>query len=78
MIKVEITLELVESLMSKYTHYSGTVLLQEIKSSIEIYIKNGLERGCKLSLEEAFDNAWTELVLMDISEESMSAYDEEF
>jgi hypothetical protein len=78
MIQISIALEMVESLMSKQTHYAGSVLLQEIKTSMETYIKNGLERGCKISLIEAFDDAWTELVFMEISEESLSDLDEEF
>jgi hypothetical protein len=78
MINVTIDVELVESLMSLHTQYTGSVLLQEIKSAMETYIKNGLERGCKVSLQQSFDNAWTELVLMEVSEESLSDLDEEF
>ena len=78
MITVQITLELVESLMSKHTHYTGSVLLQEIQTTMENFIKNGLERGCSVSIREAFESAWMELVLMEVSEESMSDNDEEF
>ena len=73
MITVKIKLELIESMMSKHTHYTGSVLLQEVQTTMENYIKNGLERGCTVSLREAFETAWVELVLLEVSEESMSS-----
>ena len=78
MITVTIDVEFVESLMSVHTQYTGTVLLQEIKSAMETYLKNGLERGCKISVQQSFDYAWTELVLMEISEEELSQIEGDF
>ena len=78
MITVKIDIELVESMLSAHTQYTGSVLLQEIQTTMETFIKNGLERGCTVSLREAFDNAWAELILLEASEESMSDEDAAF
>ena len=72
MIGVKIELELVESLVSETSTYTGTVLLCELRDMMQTYIKNGLERGCKVSVRGAFQFAWTELIVDDgcSSEES--------
>ena len=72
MIKVDISLELVETMMFENSEHQGSVLLLEIKSQMEDFISRGLLRGCKLSLREAFDYAWEELVMETNSLESMS------
>ena len=65
MIEVKIDLELVESLLAETSTYTGTVLLCELKDSMETYIKNGLLRGCSVTVRKAFDHAWSELVVED-------------
>ena len=78
MITIQIDIELVESMLSAHTPYTGSVLLHEIKTTMETFIKNGLERGCTVSLREAFEAAWVELILLEASEESMSDEDAAF
>ena len=63
MIEVKIELELVESLVSETSTYTGTVLLCELRDMMQTYIKNGLERGCKVSVRGAFQYAWSELIV---------------
>ena len=62
MIEVKIDLELVESLLAETSTFTGTVLLCELRDSMETYIQNGLLRGCTVSVRKAFDYAWSELV----------------
>jgi hypothetical protein len=50
------------------------VLLHEIQLQMQDFISRGLLRGCKISLREAFEYAWEELVLETKSEESMSDF----
>ena len=72
MIEVKIDLEMVESLVSETSTYTGTVLLCELRDMMQTYIKNGLERGCKVSVRGAFQYAWSELIVEEggSSEES--------
>ena len=72
MIEVKIDLEMVESLVSETSTYTGTVLLCELRDMMQTYIKNGLERGCKVSVRGAFQYAWSELIVEEggTSEES--------
>ena len=72
MIEVKIELELVESLVSETSTYTGTVLLCELRDMMQTYIKNGLERGCKVSVRGSFQYAWSELIVEEggSSEES--------
>ena len=58
---VTISLELVETLLEE--GFTGSVLLLEIKESMEQSICAGLVGGCVVSLREAFKQAWAELVL---------------
>ena len=69
MIEVKIELELVESLIAETSTYTGTVLLCELRDSMQTYLRNGLLRGCKVSVRKSFDYAWSELV---VEGESMS------
>ena len=74
MIKVKIELQLVESLIAETSTYTGTVLLCELRDSMQTYIRNGLLRGCNVSIRKSFDYAWSELVMEDenMSESSHS------
>ena len=65
MIEVKIELQLVESLVSETSTYTGTVLLCELRDTMQTFIKNGLERGCKVSVRGAFEFAWSELIVED-------------
>ena len=66
---VTISLELVETLLEEGT-FTGSVLLLEIKESMEHSISAGLVGGRVVSLREAFKQAWGELV------EEMSDFDD--
>ena len=68
MITVTVQLELVESLLAENTRYTGTVLLCELRDSMQTFLSQGLMRGCKVSLRDAFDFAWSELVDEEMSE----------
>ena len=72
MIEVKIELQMVESLVSETSTYTGTVLLCELRDMMQTYLKNGLERGCKVSVRGAFEYAWSELIVDEAvsSEES--------
>jgi hypothetical protein len=72
MIEVKIELQMVESLVSETSVYTGTVMLCELRDMMQTYIKNGLERGCKVSVRGAFEYAWSELIVDEAvsSEES--------
>lgn len=74
MIKIEIELELIETMIHEHSEHQGSVLLHEIQLQMQDFISRGLLRGCKISLREAFEYAWEELVLETKSEESMSDF----
>ena len=63
MIEVKIDLQLVESLIAETSTYTGTVLLCELRDAMQTYIRNGLLRGCKVSLRNSFEYAWSELIV---------------
>ena len=63
MIEVKIDLQLVESLISETSTYTGTVLLCELRDAMQTYISNGLMRGCKVTLRGSFEYAWSELIV---------------
>ena len=67
MIKVEIPLDLVESLIDGGENYVGTVLLLELKDLIEHSISVGLLKGRVVSIRGAFEEAWRELVVVEAS-----------
>ena len=69
MIEIKIDLQLVESLISETSNYTGTVLLCELRDAMQTYIRNGLQRGCKVSLRGSFEYAWSELIVEDTDEE---------
>jgi hypothetical protein len=71
---VTISMNLVESLVNQQAQLCS-VLLIELKHSMEIFIQNGLIRGCPVTLEGAFDCAWRDLVLEE--PQSMSISDDE-
>ena len=75
MIEVTIDLTFVESLVSETSTYTGTVLLCEIRDTMQTYIKNGLARGCKVSVRGAFSYAWSELVVEEDLSESEDSLD---
>ena len=64
-IKISLSLELIESLVDEDSEMVGCVVLQEIRNSMEKFLVQGLARGCTVNLREAFDNAWSELVLQE-------------
>ena len=70
MIEIKIDLQLVESLISETSNYTGTVLLCELRDAMQTYIRNGLQRGCKVSLRGSFEYAWSELIVEDTDEEA--------
>ena len=72
MIGVKIELELVESLVSETSTYTGTVLLCELRDSMQEFLEKGLMRGCMVSVRASFQHAWKDLVIEESSEESMS------
>ena len=72
MIGVKIELELVESLVSETSTYTGTVLLCELRDSMQEFLEKGLMRGCMVSVRASFQHAWKELVIEESSEDSMS------
>ena len=74
MIEVKIELQMVESLVSETSTYTGTVLLCELRDMMQTYIKNGLERGCKVSVRGAFQFAWSELIV----EEGVASSEESY
>mgnify|MGYP000017590784 CR=1 FL=1 len=65
MLEIKIELQLVESLVSETSVYTGTVLLCALRDTMQAYIRNGLLRGCKVSLRNSFEYAWSELVVED-------------
>lgn len=73
-LSVHISLALVESLIDQRSEICS-VLLLELKHSIEVFLQNGLIRGCPVSLADAFNCAWRELVIEE--PESMSLSDNE-
>ena len=72
MICVKIELELVESLVSETSTYTGTVLLGELRDSMQEFLEKGLMHGCMVSVRASFQHAWKELVIEESSVESMS------
>ena len=68
MIGVNIELELVESLVSETSTYTGTVLLCELRDTMQDFLEKGLIRGCMVSVRAAFQHAWSELVVEENSE----------
>ena len=72
MIGVKIELELVESLVSETSTYTGTVLLCELRDSMQEFLEKGLIRGCMVSIRASFQHAWKELVIEEPSDDSMS------
>ena len=64
MIKIELSLELVETLINP--EYTGSVLLLEIKEAMENSICVGLVEGRAVSLAKAFKEAWQELVEVEL------------
>ena len=75
MIEIKIELSLVESLVSETSRFTGTVLLCELRDAMQTYIRNGLVRGCKVSLRNSFDYAWAELIVeSDLSDSSDSMH----
>ena len=72
MIGVKIELELVESLVSETSTYTGTVLLCELRDSMQEFLEKGLMRGCMVSVRASFQHAWKDLVIEESSEDSMS------
>ena len=71
-IHVTVTLDLIESLINYDYKMCGTVVLQEIKTAMEKYIAKGLMRGCSVTLIDAFQAAWVDLVLVEPSTMEMS------
>ena len=72
MIGVKIELELVESLVSETSTYTGTVLLCELRDTMQDFLEKGLMRGCMVSVRASFQHAWKELVIEESSDDSMS------
>jgi hypothetical protein len=62
MIEISLSLELVESLLCPQSSYYGSVMLLEIKESMQLYIAKVLVDGGSISLNNAFDHVWNELV----------------
>lgn len=71
---VTLSFELVESLVEEGT-YTGSVLLLEIKEAMQKAICGGLVGGRSVSLREAFDEAWAELVLEEPNSMNMSDFE---
>lgn len=63
-IKIQLKLELVESLVAVSSEYCGHVLLTELQTTMEVYLQRGLERGVPVTLVAAFDYAWQQLVVV--------------
>ena len=63
-VEVTVTVGLIESLINYDFKIGGSVVLQEIKIAMEKYLANGLMRGCSVTLKEAFEAAWVDLVLV--------------
>jgi hypothetical protein len=74
MIKISIPLELVESLICPKANYYGSVMLIEIRDAMQNYIGEVLLSGGSISLSDAFDFVWNELVCeeTDISSDFLS------
>ena len=77
-VSVKLTLDLVESLISENTPYTGTVLLCEIRDSMQTFLRNGLVRGCTVSLQAAFQHAWDELISDEFSDENSDGQKDTF
>jgi hypothetical protein len=71
-IEVTVSLELVESLINYDYKISGSVVVHEIKTAMEKYIAQGLMRGCNVTLKDAFEACWVELVLVEPTSLEMS------
>ena len=71
-LKVTVSLDLVETLINSDYKLCGTVVLHEIKTAMEKYIAQGLIRGCKVTLKEAFEASWVELVVIEPTSMEMS------
>ena len=65
MATVTLTFDLVESLINRGSAYTGAVLLMELKESMEHSMKVGLMGGREVSLVQAFEEAWAELVVCE-------------
>ncbi len=74
-IKIDISLELVESLMDHTADYCGSVLLLELKSGMETHIQRKLLDGKIISLRSAFETSWNELVQIEPDVMSLSMED---
>ena len=72
MLTVNLTFELVESLINRGSAYTGTVLLMELKELMETSMSWGLMNGREVSLVRSFEEAWNELVVDD------ALHDDEF
>ena len=65
MLKIHLSLELVESMIDGDSDMVGSVVVGELKNSMERFLIQGLARGCTVNLQQSFDNAWSELVLQE-------------
>ena len=60
--QISLRLELVESFITNGVEDTGTVLLLELRDSMERIISARLMSGRVVTLQGAFDEAWHELV----------------
>ena len=65
MIQITLPLELVETLICPKTSYYGSVMLLELKDAMEHYISTTLQRGGAISISDAFNYVWSELVVSE-------------
>ena len=64
MVDINITLEFIETLVDP--NFTGSVLLLELKEAMETSISVGLVSGCTVSIRQAFEEAWQELVVVEL------------
>ena len=66
--RIDLSLNLVEDMVSRKGHYNNTCMVLEIRQLMEKYIIQVLLRGQSISLQVAFDHSWLELTDYDSME----------
>ena len=64
LIQINISLEFIETLVD--SNFTGSVLLLELKDAMEIAILDGLVSGKTVSIRSVFEEAWQELVVIEV------------
>ena len=63
--RLDLSINLVEDMVARKGHFNNSCMVLEIRELMENYIIRVLLRGQSISLQTAFQHAWTELTDQD-------------